>query len=48
VLLDKDGEVSDAYDVVGIPTYIFINKKGYIRLKDHSFTQEEYKTLINE
>ena len=46
VLLDEDGEVSDSYGVMGVPTYIFIDKKGYIVSRRHSFSKKIYKDLI--
>ncbi|MDD5155593.1 MAG: TlpA disulfide reductase family protein [Candidatus Omnitrophica bacterium] len=48
VLLDKDYAVSNAFDVLGVPTYILIDKKGYIRLVEHSFPKEKYKSIIAE
>ncbi len=46
VLLDKDTTVTDSYEVLGIPTYVLVDKKGYIVFKDNYFPREEYKTLI--
>ena len=46
VLLDTDGEVSQAYGVLGVPTYAFINKEGRIVSTSHYFLQKEYKDLI--
>ena len=45
VLLDQDGVAADAYKVLGVPTYILINKQGKIVFRDNSFPQE-YKKLI--
>lgn len=47
VLLDKDTEVADAYGVLGVPTYIFIDKDGYILSQAHSFSEKLYKKLIS-
>jgi len=46
VLLDEDGTVAYSYGVIGVPTYIFIDKKGYIVYRSHSFSEEIYKGLI--
>jgi peroxiredoxin len=48
VLLDSKSLVSYSYDIVGIPTYLLINKKGYIVFRDNYFPQEEYKNLLLE
>ena len=45
VLLDSDTTVADAYNILGVPTYILIDKKGQIRFRGNSFPQE-YKKLI--
>lgn len=45
VLLDKDRAVSYAFDVLGVPTYVLINKKGEVVLQGHSFPSG-YKDLI--
>ncbi len=46
VLLDTDNNVARAYGILGVPTYIFINKEGRIVFSDWSFPQKEYKDLI--
>lgn len=46
VLLDSDTKVADAYRVLGVPTYILVNKKGYVVFKGHYFLQQNYKELI--
>lgn len=43
VLLDKDTAVAGAYQLVGIPTYVVVDKKGYIRFKGHTFPKHKYK-----
>jgi len=45
-LLDKDSSVAKSYEVVGIPTYVLINKKGKIVFQGNSFPESEYKNLI--
>lgn len=47
VLLDKDASVADSFEVLGVPTYILINKNGRIAASDHTFPQSEYKDLIS-
>jgi len=37
VLLDKDTTVSLKYKVVGVPTYVLINKEGNVVYQDNSF-----------
>ncbi len=46
VLLDIDAKVAGAYDILGVPTYILINKEGRIVFNNHYFPQKEYKDLI--
>lgn len=46
VLLDKDMTVADAYDILGVPTYVLVNKEGYIVFKDNYFPRANFKELI--
>jgi peroxiredoxin len=46
VLLDKDTTVAGSYNILGVPTYVIINKKGHVVFKDHYFPQDTYKYLI--
>lgn len=46
VLLDKDGTVAESFGLLGVPTYILINKKGNIVFQGHTFTQQKYKELL--
>lgn len=48
VLLDKDATVAESYGILGVPTYILIDKGGNIRFKENFFPKEEYKDLISE
>lgn len=48
VLLDRDKSVTKAFDVFGVPTYVLIDKQGYVRFVDNDFPKEEYKSLISE
>lgn len=45
VLLDRDSSVASAYDLLGVPTYVVINKKGNLVFKDNYFPSKEYKNL---
>lgn len=46
VLLDSDAEAAYAYDILGIPTYVLIDKKGNIVFSDNYFPEKEYKDLL--
>jgi len=45
-LLDPDADVAMSYKLLGFPTYIIVDKEGYIRFAGFSFPDEEYKDLI--
>jgi peroxiredoxin len=45
IFLDKDTKVSGSYEVVGVPTYLLIDKEGNIRFQGHTFPQKELKGL---
>ena len=45
VLLDEDGKVADSFEVLGVPTYILINRKGEIIFEGNSFPKN-YQELI--
>lgn len=45
VLLDKDTRVADAYGLMGVPTYVFIDKQGRIVHRDNYFSLAKYKEL---
>jgi len=47
VLLDRDSQAAYSYNIVGVPTFILIDKKGRIVFQDHRFPQE-YKKLLLE
>ncbi|MDD5432331.1 MAG: TlpA disulfide reductase family protein [Candidatus Omnitrophica bacterium] len=48
VLLDNDSSVSQSYELLGVPTYVFITKAGEIALKDNSFSKDAYRLLITK
>ena len=45
ILLDKDGQAAEQYEIVGVPTYIFINKSGKVVSLEHSMPAD-YKSLL--
>lgn len=45
VLLDKEGKLANHYDVIGVPTYIFLDKTGQVILQAHSLP-ENYQSLL--
>ena len=45
-LLDLDADVAGTYELLGFPTYMIVDRKGYIRSTGYSFPEEEYKDLI--
>lgn len=46
VLLDKDTQVSESYSILGVPTYIIIDRDSRIRYEGNSFPEKEYKSLV--
>lgn len=48
VLLDEDMAVTENYEILGVPTYIIVDRQGYLRFKGYSFPKERYKDLILE
>jgi len=47
VLLDQDGEAANSFGLLGVPTYILIDRKGKIFFQGHTFPEQEYKKLIH-
>ena len=45
-LLDLDAAVAMTYKLLGFPTYVIVDRKGYIRSNGYSFPEQEYKDLI--
>lgn len=48
IFLDRDEQAVDLFGVLGVPTYILIDRKGYIRSVEHYFPKEKYKDLTSE
>lgn len=48
VLLDEDASVANSYGILGVPTFVLVDKKGYIRFIDNYFPHEEVKRLSPE
>lgn len=38
--LDEKAEVADAYGLIGVPTYYFINKEGIVEAVEHSLPEQ--------
>lgn len=43
VLLDSDGGTARSYEVMGVPTYLLIDKSGVVIFRDSYFPSEELK-----
>lgn len=48
VLLDKDATVAGDYGILGVPTYILIDKQGRLVSYGHHFPQEKYHDIISK
>ncbi|MDD2688862.1 MAG: TlpA disulfide reductase family protein [Candidatus Omnitrophica bacterium] len=46
VLLDGNSAVAKSYGILGVPTYILIDRNGKIRATENSFPKDKYKELI--
>lgn len=46
VVRDKDAKCAFSYGVVGVPTYILIDRKGKLQFKQNYFPQDKYKELL--
>jgi len=46
VLLDENSALAGNYNVMGIPTYILLDKNGVVKSKSNSFPKNEYKALL--
>ena len=47
VLLDQDSAVAERYGVMGIPTYVLINKSGAIVEQQNEFPAD-YKAVVGK
>lgn len=48
ILLDRDGRVADSYHLVGVPTYVLIDKRGRVRFNKNYFPKSDYQRLLLE
>lgn len=48
VLVDEDTQVAQSYNIIGVPSYVFIDKRGYIAYRGHHFKKEIYSRLISQ
>ena len=48
VLLDKDAVAADKYGVVGVPTYVFMDKFGHVNSDLHALPSNYKKLLLGE
>jgi cytochrome c-type biogenesis protein len=48
ILLDGNSSVAYSYGLIGVPTFILINKQTEIVFKGHFFPQDTYRRLLNE
>ena len=47
ILIDEDSAVSDAYALLGVPTFYLINRQGRVVFQEHFFPAD-YKKLIQQ
>lgn len=47
ILLDRDSRVATLYGLIGVPSYVLINKKGEVVFKDNYFPAIEYKDFLD-
>jgi peroxiredoxin len=48
VLVDDKGKVSDAYRVMGVPTFVLVDKRGKIRFRQNYMSGEELEKISAE
>ncbi|MFH1129040.1 MAG: peroxiredoxin family protein [Candidatus Omnitrophota bacterium] len=46
-LLDQDTNVARSFGIMGVPTYVLIDKDGYISTVGNSFPEKELEGLVN-
>lgn len=47
-LLDQDSSVADSFSVMGVPTYVLIDKDGRIISTDNSFPERKLKDILSK
>lgn len=47
VFLDEESTVAEDYQIVGVPTYIFVDKNGIVTTVKHSLPQDYAELLLN-
>ena len=48
ILLDKDSQVTELYDLLGVPTYFVINKSGEVVSTENHFPGDVVKELTSK
>jgi peroxiredoxin len=48
ILQDKDGQCAYSFGVLGLPTYILIDREGNLRFKHNYFPNKAYKKLLSD
>lgn len=43
--LDQDSKISELYEIIGVPTFFFINKTGIVKTVVHAFP-EDYEEIL--
>jgi len=46
VLLDSDSGVAQSYQLVGVPTFVIIDKQGNAVFKDNYFPNQEFRSSV--
>jgi cytochrome c biogenesis protein CcmG/thiol:disulfide interchange protein DsbE len=47
ILLDENGRVSRGYGIMGVPTYVYLDKESRIGSYGYNFSQEDYQGIIS-
>ncbi len=48
ILRDEDSKISHAYNLMGVPTYVLIDKQGSVAFKGNSFPRGKFKQLLEK
>jgi peroxiredoxin len=48
IFADNDSAVSDLYHIYGVPTYILVDKNGYMRSVSNAFPHDQIRKLVKE